>query len=219
MVRRRITAIVAAAAVLLALLSGSSAASLPSATLTCSDTVAPGALLAARLHLEGDGLSGVSFDLQYSDALTIVSCYQLSAGWTLTYRDDYPERRSGRVAVYCSDGRSALDVMILMAAGQVVPGRPVTLTVSNLAATDGSTETELGTLTWQAAFVSDPMDLNGDGNLDASDLQCLFTYLSTGSIVGSLHSVPQQFIASADINGDGAVNILDYQALYDRLSQ
>ena len=217
MVRRRITAIAAAAAVLLALLSGSSAASLPSATLTCSDTVAPGALLAARLHLEGDGLSGVSFDLQYSDALTIVSCYQLSAGWTLTYRDDYPERRSGRVAVYCSDGRSALDVM--MAAGQVVPGRPVTLIVSNLAATDGSTETELGRRTWQAAFVSDPLDLNGDGNLDASDLQCLFTYLSTGSIVGSLQSVPQQFIASADVNGDGAVNILDYQALYDRLSQ
>lgn len=219
MVRKRIISIVAAAAVLLALLSGSSAAPLPSATLTCSDTVAPGAQLVARLHLEGDGLSGVSFDLQYSDGLTFVNCYQLSDGWTLTYRDDYPERRSGRAVAYCSDGRGTLDVMILMTAGQVVPGRPVTLTVSNLTATDGSTETELGRRTWQAAFVNDPLDLNGDGNQDASDLQCLFTYLSTGSIVGNMQADPQRYIASADINDDGAINILDYQALYMRLFQ
>lgn len=55
--------------------------------------------------------------------------------------------------------------------------------------------------------VSEQYDLNG-GGFDISDLQCLFEYLSTGT-VSSIDT------KKADVNGDGQVNILDYQALYE----
>lgn len=54
---------------------------------------------------------------------------------------------------------------------------------------------------------SEQYDLNG-GGFDISDLQCLFEYLSTGT-VSSIDT------KKADVNGDGQVNILDYQALYE----
>ena len=57
-------------------------------------------------------------------------------------------------------------------------------------------------------------DLDGNGRLDAVDMQNLFTYLSTGVMEGALGSDEAAYRAAADVNGDGAVDILDYQALY-----
>lgn len=57
--------------------------------------------------------------------------------------------------------------------------------------------------------VSEQYDLNG-GGFDISDLQCLFEYLSTGTVSsGTIDKT------KADVNKDGQVNILDYQALYE----
>lgn len=49
----------------------------------------------------------------------------------------------------------------------------------------------------------------------ADDMQCLFTYLSTGCREGALKEDEAYFKKIADINEDGAINILDYQALYE----
>ena len=57
--------------------------------------------------------------------------------------------------------------------------------------------------------------------VDASDMQCLFEYLSLGRINSSLvkdendSAQVAYFRSVADVNEDGAVNILDYQALYE----
>ena len=51
--------------------------------------------------------------------------------------------------------------------------------------------------------------------VDASDMQCLFEYLSQGTIDGALKDDEAYFRAVADVNEDGYVNILDYQALYE----
>ncbi len=57
--------------------------------------------------------------------------------------------------------------------------------------------------------------------VDASDMQCLFEYLSQGQINSSLvkdkndSAQVEYFLQVADVNEDGAVNILDYQALYE----
>ena len=53
-----------------------------------------------------------------------------------------------------------------------------------------------------AAVTYPEYDLNG-GGFDISDLQCLFEYLSTGT-VSSIDT------KKADVNKDGQVNILDY---------
>ena len=69
-------------------------------------------------------------------------------------------------------------------------------------------------------------NLNGAVNelgqaVDASDMQCLFEYLSQGKINSSLvkdkddFAQVAYFLQVADVNEDGAVNILDYQALYE----
>ena len=57
--------------------------------------------------------------------------------------------------------------------------------------------------------------------VDASDMQCLFEYLSLGRINSSLvkdgndSAQVAYFMQVADVNEDGYVNILDYQALYE----
>ena len=69
-------------------------------------------------------------------------------------------------------------------------------------------------------------NVNGAANalgksVDASDMQCLFEYLSLGKINSSLvkdendSTQVDYFRTVADANEDGLVNILDYQALYE----
>lgn len=56
-------------------------------------------------------------------------------------------------------------------------------------------------------------DINGTGNLDATDMQCLYTLLSTDEYNGQIKD--EEYRKSvADVNGDDSVDILDYQALY-----
>lgn len=61
-------------------------------------------------------------------------------------------------------------------------------------------------------------DVNGDGKLDITDLQNLFSYLSTGAVEGMYQEDISAYLALADVNGDGAVDILDYQALYTAIA-
>lgn len=63
-------------------------------------------------------------------------------------------------------------------------------------------------------------DVNGAVNeqgqaVDVSDMQCLFVYLSRGTIDGALAEDEAYFRSVADVNNDGLVNILDYQTLYE----
>ena len=62
-------------------------------------------------------------------------------------------------------------------------------------------------------------DINGSGaEPDASDLQCLYTYLSKREAEGAYQDNLDLFLSMADVNGDGVVNILDYQRLYMALT-
>ena len=56
-------------------------------------------------------------------------------------------------------------------------------------------------------------DLNGDGTVNVTDLQSLYTFLSTGTKESSRSD--DEFADVIDVNGDDSVNILDYQALYE----
>ena len=64
-----------------------------------------------------------------------------------------------------------------------------------------------------------PGDLNGSGSAaDASDVQCLYTYLTGGGIDGALAQRETFFKAVADVNGDGSVDVYDLQRLYETVS-
>ena len=60
-------------------------------------------------------------------------------------------------------------------------------------------------------------DINGCasewGNVDVTDMACLYTLLSTGSYDGQIKD-EEYMKRVADVNGDGIINILDYQRLY-----
>ena len=60
-------------------------------------------------------------------------------------------------------------------------------------------------------------DVNGSGDVNMTDMQCLYDLLSTDKYSGSLTDEAGR--RAADINGDGTVDILDYQRLYDVLRQ
>ncbi len=60
-------------------------------------------------------------------------------------------------------------------------------------------------------------DVNGSGDVNMTDMQCLYDLLSTDKYSGSLTDEAGR--RAADINGDGTVDILDYQRLYDILRQ
>lgn len=116
----------------------------------------------------------------------------------------------------------------------LAPGTKATLTWSIVR---GSTSPVAGgENTWESAetvytytvtiCVPERGNLNGAVNalsqaVDASDMQCLFEYLSLGKINSSLvkdKNDPAQveyFRSVADVNEDGVVNILDYQVLYE----
>ena len=61
-------------------------------------------------------------------------------------------------------------------------------------------------------------DLNGDGEVNALDMQALYENLSTGSTTEKLAD-KDDFRLLADCNGDGDVNILDYQKLYQGIKK
>ena len=62
-------------------------------------------------------------------------------------------------------------------------------------------------------------DLNGSGSaVDATDVQCLYTYLTSGVIDGALARREGIFRALADVNGDGSVDVYDLQRLYETAS-
>ena len=75
----------------------------------------------------------------------------------------------------------------------------------------------LCTATALAAGTQAVGDVNGSGDVDMTDMQCLYELLSTDKYSGSLTDEAGR--RAADINGDGAVDILDYQRLYDILRQ
>ena len=75
----------------------------------------------------------------------------------------------------------------------------------------------LCTATALAAGTQTVGDVNGSGDVNMTDMQCLYELLSTDKYSGSLTDEAGR--RAADINGDGAVDILDYQRLYDILRQ
>lgn len=60
-------------------------------------------------------------------------------------------------------------------------------------------------------------DINGCatkwGDVDVTDMACLYTLLSTGNYDGQIKD-EEYMKRVADVNGDGIINILDYQRLY-----
>lgn len=62
-------------------------------------------------------------------------------------------------------------------------------------------------------------DLNGSGGVaDINDVQCLYTYLTSGEIVGTFKEAPILFEALADVNNDKNVDVYDLQYLYEQVA-
>lgn len=57
----------------------------------------------------------------------------------------------------------------------------------------------------------------GQADIDASDMQCLYTYLTTGENEGKVTDTAY-FDLVADINGDGSIDVYDLQRLYEAVS-
>lgn len=89
--------------------------------------------------------------------------------------------------------------------------RKIRITVLALALAALCTATALAAGTWAVG------DVNGSGDVNMTDMQCLYDLLSTDKYSGSLTDEAGR--RAADINGDGTVDILDYQRLYDILRQ
>ena len=67
-------------------------------------------------------------------------------------------------------------------------------------------------------FVQDG-DINGSfGAPDVNDVQCLYTYLTSGSIQGAYKNNAEMFTSLADVNMDGTVDVYDLQLLYETVS-
>lgn len=72
---------------------------------------------------------------------------------------------------------------------------------------------------YAASVVPVKGDLNGNGTkADIGDVQCLYTYLTAGSISGAYKNDKATFIAVADVNEDGTVDVYDLQLLYEAAS-
>ena len=63
-------------------------------------------------------------------------------------------------------------------------------------------------------------DINGNataqGDIDVSDMQCLYTYLATGENTGKIKDA-SAFDLVSDLNNDGSVDIYDLQLLYETI--
>ena len=63
-------------------------------------------------------------------------------------------------------------------------------------------------------------NLNGQGEEpDAADVQCLYSYLTTGEMTGRYKESLMAFEAAADVNGDLSVDVYDLQRLYERVAK
>ena len=65
-------------------------------------------------------------------------------------------------------------------------------------------------------------NINGDSasgqtDIDASDMQCLYTYLTTGKNEGKLKG-SEYFDLVADVNDDGSIDVYDLQRLYEAVN-
>lgn len=67
-------------------------------------------------------------------------------------------------------------------------------------------------------FVQDG-DINGSfGAPDVNDVQCLYTYLASGDILGAYKNNAEMFTSLADVNMDSTVDVYDLQLLYETVS-
>ncbi len=58
---------------------------------------------------------------------------------------------------------------------------------------------------------------SGETDIDASDMQCLYTYLTTGRNEGKLKG-SEYFDLVADVNGDDSIDVYDLQRLYEAVN-
>ena len=66
-------------------------------------------------------------------------------------------------------------------------------------------------------FVQDG-DINGSfGAPDVNDVQCLYTYLASGDILGAYKNNAEMFTSLADVNMDSTVDVYDLQLLYENV--
>lgn len=202
------TALAAMAAAMLLALTLPFAAATTTASLTLDGPLRPGATVTATLRLTGESISGVSFRLRGSDGVTVNSCYLLSPGWSL-------DSSGGRYAAHSASAPvQTLDIMVNLTVDGMAPGEVAGLTVDQLILSDGRADAALPDLAWQSVFLPSRGDVNGDNVADIRDAQCLYDYLSLGSLPAAFAGDEAAFRDAADLDGNGAVDVLDYQALY-----
>lgn len=71
------------------------------------------------------------------------------------------------------------------------------------------------TVVWQGNINGD--SVSGQTDIDASDMQCLYTYLITGQNEEKLKG-SEYFDLVADVNGDASIDVYDLQRLYEHVS-
>lgn len=57
-------------------------------------------------------------------------------------------------------------------------------------------------------------NVNGDGTIDITDVQALYSYLTSGTVEGTAADIE----SAADVNGDSSVDVYDLQYLYECVS-
>lgn len=77
------------------------------------------------------------------------------------------------------------------------------------------------TLIFEGTFDPLPVgELNGQGGTDSTDLQLLYTYLTSGEVPAAQTRLsPAIFQQAADVNRDGQVDVYDLQMLYEIVCQ
>lgn len=117
-----------------------------------------------------------------------------------TYRFDAAPITDGTYTLKVKERWSDAVYYTITVSGGVVSGQP------NKEESGGSSEIEAG-------------DLNGSGGeANIGDVQCLYTYLTSGVIVGLYAEDKNAFEAAADVNEDGEVDVYDLQSLYEQVA-
>lgn len=117
-----------------------------------------------------------------------------------TYRFDAAPVEDGTYTLKVKERGSDAEYYPITVAGGVVSGQP------NKEGDGPSGEIEVG-------------DLNGSGGVAGiDDVQCLYTYLTSGEIVGTFKEEPALFKELADVNNDKSVDVYDLQYLYERVA-